>query len=64
MNETDFIPELIAEIMAQGYDRKTAGKYAVLIGDTPVADQDGNILVMDGRRVVAKLKPLKMFVEM
>lgn len=63
MNPTAFIPELIAEIMAQGYDRKTAGRFAVLIGDTPVEDVAGNVIVMDGRRVVATLKPLKMFRE-
>jgi hypothetical protein len=47
--------------MQQGYDRKTAGDYAVLIGDTPVTDARGQVLVMDGRRRVATLQPLKMF---
>jgi hypothetical protein len=63
MKETDFIQELIVEIMQQGYDRKTAGDYAVLIGDTPVTDARGQVLVMDGRRRVATLQPLKMFTE-
>lgn len=67
MSETEFLTELIREIMAQGYDRQTAGDYAVLIGDTPVLDEAGNILVMDqtasGLKVVATLRPLAIFSE-
>jgi len=36
---------LIAEIMTQGYDRETAGLYAGLIGDTPMSDARGNIVL-------------------
>jgi len=51
---------LIAEIMSQGYDRETAGRYAVLIGCCPVHDQAGNLLVIDeSNQVIATLKPLK-----
>ena len=35
--------------------------YAVLIGDTPCADEAGNIIVLDGEKEVARLKPLKSF---
>jgi len=61
MNQEAF-NKLIAEIMSQGYDLQTAGHYAALIGDTPIADDDGNIVVLekDGREI-ARLKPLKFF---
>ncbi len=36
---------LNAEIMTQGYDRQTAGRYAGLIGDTPMSDARGNIVL-------------------
>ena len=36
---------LIAEIMTQGYDRETAGRYAGLIGHTPMSDARGNIVL-------------------
>ncbi len=48
--------------MALGYDERTAGHYAVLIGDTPISDDKGNIIVMDGNRELARLK-LKSFAE-
>lgn len=46
---------LIDEIRALGYDEETAGRYAVIIGDTPIADGKGNTLVLDekGNLVVA-----------
>ncbi len=47
--------------MEQGIDELTASRYAVLIGDTPLKDAAGNIIVMDGDTVLATLKPLKMF---
>lgn len=41
-----------------------ATQYAIWIGDTPVTDEAGNVIVQDGRgRQVAKLKPLKVFSE-
>lgn len=53
---------LISEIMAQGFDRNTAGHFAALIGDTPVSDLAGNILVPDASgKIIATLKPLKFF---
>jgi hypothetical protein len=61
MSQTTFIFKLTAEIMKQGYDLETAGRYAALIGDTPVVDAEGNVLVMEGGEVVARLKPLRMF---
>ncbi len=39
--------ELIKAIESKGFDRETAGKYAVIIGDTPVVDEAGNTLVID-----------------
>lgn len=63
MNDTDFIEPMIEQIMAQGYDRETAGRFAVLIGDTPVEDEHRNVLVMEGTKVIATLKPLPMFKE-
>ena len=61
MSEEGF-GKLIAEIMSQGYDRETAGRYAGLIGDTPMMDEEGNLVVMEGGgRVLARLKPLKFF---
>jgi len=55
--------ELVREIQGLGYDEKTAAHYAMLIGDMPISDEAGNIIVMEGRRVVARLKPLKFFGE-
>ena len=63
MNDADFIDELIAQIMAQGYDRRTAGDYAVAIGDTPILDAQGNVLIMEGDKIIATLKPLPFFNE-
>ena len=64
MMDLEQFKELIAEIMSQGYDRETAGRYAGLIGDTPAIDAEGNVVVMepDGREI-ARLKPLKFFDE-
>lgn len=60
MNEEAF-GELIDEIMSQGYDRQKAGRFAGLIGDTPIEDDAGNIVVMEKGQVLARLKPLKFF---
>lgn len=53
--------ELAKEIMSQGYDEETAYRYSRLIGDTPLYDDAGNILVVDGNQVLATLQPLKFF---
>lgn len=57
----DGFKALAREIEAQGIDPDTAGDYAALIGDTPVTDEHGNVLVMDGDKVIATLKPLEFF---
>ena len=59
-DENAFI-ELISQIMAQGIDRVTAVRYAVLIGDLPITDENVSLLVMEGERVLATLKPFKIF---
>lgn len=62
--------ELVREIASQSYpdgaaiDLETAVQYAIWIGDTPIMDEAGNVIVQDGRgQEVARLKPLKMFQE-
>ena len=58
----DGLEELMREIKSQGIDEKTAWHYAALIGDTPITDKAGNcIIVMDGTKEIARLKPLKFF---
>ena len=52
---------LAEEIMSQGYDQATAIHYASLISDTPTADEQGNIVVVEQGQVIARLKPLKFF---
>lgn len=49
--------ELMDAIVAQGFDEETAAEYAAFIGDTPIVDKDGFVLVMDGDKVLARLKP-------
>jgi hypothetical protein len=61
MIEFDDFKILIDEIEAQGYDRETAGEYAALLGDTPLYNEAGDIVVMEGDRIVATLKPLKFY---
>lgn len=60
MMEEDFT-WLVREIEKLGYDEKTAVRYAVLIGDTPISDGAGNTVVreQDGREL-ARL-PLTFF---
>jgi hypothetical protein len=47
---------LVDEIVKLGYDRETAGDYAALIGDIPITDADGKIVVMGGTKVLARLE--------
>lgn len=62
MIDENGLKEMTREIMEQGYDRETAGLYASLIGDLPLSDKHGNLIVRDERgRELARLKPLKMF---
>lgn len=56
IEESDF-EAMVQAIIAQGYDQETAGDYAARIGDTPVFDDDGMIIIRDGDEVVARLKP-------
>ena len=54
--------ELVTEIQSQGYDRGTACRYASLLGDLPVRDTNGDVLVEDEQgKVIARLKPLKFY---
>lgn len=61
MIDTEYLNRLTAEIMEQGYDEAAASELAVRIGDRPMKDLEGNIVVMKGDKVIAVLKPLKMF---
>jgi hypothetical protein len=61
MIDYDGFPVLVAEIMSQGFDKEIAAEYAALLGDTPVEDENGSVLVMDGERILATLKPLKFY---
>lgn len=54
--------ELVDEIKTQGYTEDEAVRYAGLIGDMPVTDGHGNIIVLGDNGIeVARLKPLKFF---
>ena len=55
MIEDGFLPALIDEIKALGYDEATATDYAVLIGDRPIVAEDGRIVVMEKGRELARL---------
>ncbi|MCO5051299.1 MAG: hypothetical protein M9920_03250 [Verrucomicrobiae bacterium] len=61
MIEFEQFKELIAEIQSQGYDEETASRFAALIGDLPCYDEDGNMVVRDGDRILARLRPLKFY---
>jgi len=51
---------LVEEIARQGFDPETAGRYAVLIGDTPVIDSDGKLVVQDEHgKIIARLELLR-----
>lgn len=63
MMDADMLTELARQIREQGYDAATASNYAVLIGDTPLKDEAGNLVVMDGQCVLARLKPLPFFTD-
>jgi hypothetical protein len=46
---------LIDAIHALGFDRETAGQYAVWIGDCPIFDADGKVVVMDKGAVIDRI---------
>jgi hypothetical protein len=55
--------ELVAEIKSLGYDDATAGRWAAFIGDTPIGDDQGRIVVRDEQgKELARLR-LKCFEE-
>lgn len=57
------LTNLCNEIMALGYDEETASHYAVLLGDTPLTDPSGRMIVMENGNVLATLPPLKFYQE-
>jgi hypothetical protein len=64
MMTQESLTELTRQIMEQGYDRKTAGLYAAMIGDLPISDGHGKIVVQDEHgRELARIKRPKMFME-
>jgi hypothetical protein len=62
MMEFEDFKRLADEIQSQGYDRATAVDLASWIGDTPILDQRGRIVVRDVHgKELARLRPLKFF---
>lgn len=56
MGEKEF-HNLVERIIALGHDRDDAEDYAAWIGDTPVLDADGLVIVRDETgTIVARLK--------
>lgn len=53
---------LVRAIVELGYSQAVATRYAVAIGDTPVVDEEGRVVVMEGKKVVERLR-LKFFEE-
>ncbi len=60
MNEEQF-NALVDEIMSRGYSEAIAAEYAAAIGDTPLRDELGRIVVIMDNGTVARLAPLKFF---
>lgn len=48
--------KLVDEIMTKGYDEATAAKFAAIIGDTPMIDENDNIVVVENGQELARLK--------
>lgn len=48
MIEKVLLQKLAREIMTKGYDEPTAWKFTRLIGDTPIVDETGAIVILDG----------------
>jgi AAA+ ATPase superfamily predicted ATPase len=48
--------QLVDEIITKGYDEATAAKFAAIIGDTPMIDENDNIVVMENEKELARLK--------
>jgi len=64
MLEDEGLKSLVREIEGQGFAPEIADLYAARIGDRPIVDEKGNIIVTDERgKELASLKPLKFFEE-
>lgn len=61
MLERSAFESLVDEIQSQGYDEPAAAHFAALLGDRPVKDQDGRLVVVEQGREVARLRPLLFF---
>lgn len=46
-HSTETFYALIDSIVALGFDEATAAHYAALIGDTPILDEEGKVVVLD-----------------
>ncbi|HWQ92231.1 MAG TPA: hypothetical protein VN673_11210 [Clostridia bacterium] len=57
LRERDF-KEMVQAIMQQGYSEEQASEFAALIGDRPVTDEAGMVLVLRNGAVLARLKPI------
>lgn len=55
MNKEAF-KKLAQKIVRTGIDEATAAHYAAIIGDTPMVDKDGNIVIKEDGKIVARLK--------
>jgi hypothetical protein len=65
MMDRESLTKLALEIAAQGFDHATASQFAVLIGDTPIRDSAGRIVVQDDAgRILATLPPLNSLFEL
>jgi len=61
MMSDEALDDLAAEIMSLGYDEATASDYAALIGDLPLTDEAGKIIVRDETGTELARLPLKFF---
>jgi hypothetical protein len=57
--------QMVREIQEQGYSEEQAADFAAIIGDMPIFNEQGSLLVVDHatNRVLATLKPLAFFVK-
>jgi len=56
MMTMDDFSKIIDEIVQQnGLDRKTASRYAALIGDTPLRDENRKIIVKENGKEIARI---------
>ena len=63
-SEIAFLDCLAAQIRDQGYNERTAYYYAGLIGDVPISDGHGNVIVRDERGVeLARFKQPQILID-